>query len=46
MLKVAGPRGALGFEWIPTAKWPLGAEAGNAKMVGWPAPFGAKDVGG
>ena len=37
-----GGGGAHRFEWVPTAKWPHGAEVVNAKIQGWSTPFGAK----
>ena len=33
------------FEWVPTAKWPRGAEAVNAKIKRLSTRFGAKRLG-
>ena len=44
--KSPGGGGHSGTEWLPTAKWPCGAEAVNAKIQGRSTPLNAKSGGG
>ena len=41
-----GGGGHSGTEWLPTAKWPRGAEAVNAKIKGRSTQLKAKKGGG